>query len=49
MLSLQQRNMFKKRKSAIKSDPKKSWSGIKMEARVESKEGGLEVILVGIN
>ena len=38
--------MFRKGKSAVQGDPKKSWSGIETEAGVE-EEVGLEVSLVG--
>ena len=41
--------MFKKRKSAVEGDPKKSWSGIETEAVAEYEEVGLEVSLVGIH
>ena len=34
--------MFKKGKSAVEGDPKKSWSGIKTEAVAEYEEVGLE-------
>ena len=33
-LGLQRRNMFRKGKSAIEGDPKKSWSGIETEWEV---------------
>ena len=34
-LGLQRRYMFRKGKSAIESDPKKTWSGIEAEGGVE--------------
>ena len=34
-LGLQQRYMFRKRKSAVEGDPKKSWSWIETETGVE--------------
>ena len=34
-LGLQRRYMFRKRKSAVKGDPKKSWSGTEAETVVE--------------
>ena len=40
--------MFRKEKCAVEGDPKKSWSGIEMEAGVEQEEVGLEVSLVEI-
>ena len=48
-LGLQQRNMFRKGKSAVEGDPKKSWSRIEVEVRVKKEEVGLEVSLVGIH
>ena len=41
---LQQRYMFRKGKTVVEGDPKKSWSGIEMEAGAEQEE----VSLVGI-
>ena len=41
--------MFRKAKSAIEGDPKKSWSGIKTVAGAEYEEVGLKVSLVGIH
>ena len=41
--------MFRKGKSAVEGDPKKSWSGIETEAGAQSEEVGLEVSLVGIH
>ena len=41
--------MFRKGKSAVESDPKKSWGGIETEAGVEEEEIGMEVSLVGID
>ena len=41
--------MFRKGKSAVEGDPKKSWSGIETEAGAEKEEVGLEVSLVGIH
>ena len=42
--------MFRKGKTAVEDDTKKSWSGIKTEAgsELEEVEAGLEVSLVGI-
>ena len=42
-LGLQRRYMFRKGKSAVENDPKKSWNGI------ETEEVRLEVSLVGIH
>ena len=42
------RNKFKKGKSAVKGDTKKSWSGIETEAGVKLEEAGLAVSLGGI-
>ena len=41
--------MFKKGKSAVESDPKKSRSGIETEAGVKWEDFGLEVSLVAIH
>ena len=41
--------MFRKGKSAVIGDSKKSWSRIKTEAGAEEEEVGLEVSLVGIH
>ena len=41
--------MFRKGKSAVEGDPKKSWSWIETKAGVEQKEVGLEASLVGIH
>ena len=40
--------MFRKEKSAVVGDLKKSWSGIETETVVELEEFGLEGGLVGI-
>ena len=40
--------MFRKGRSAVEGDPKKSGSGIETEAGVEQEEVGLEISLVGI-
>ena len=40
--------MFRKRKSPVKGDPKKSWSGIETKAGVELEEVGIKISLVGI-
>ena len=48
-LGPQQQNMFRKGKSAVEDDPKKSWSWIETEAGVELEEIGMEVGLVGIH
>ena len=39
--------MFRKGKSAVESDPKKSWSGVETEVGAEQEEIGLKVSLVG--
>ena len=41
--------MFRKGKSAIEGDPKKSWSGIETKVGAEYEVIGLEVSLVGIH
>ena len=41
--------MFRKEKSAIESDPKKSWSGIETEVGVKQEEAGVKISLVGIH
>ena len=46
-LGLQRRYMFRKETSAIEGDPKKTWSGIEMEAGVDEGKIELEVSLVG--
>ena len=42
-------NMFRKQKSVVEDDTKKSWCGIEMKVGVELEEIGLEVSLVGIH
>ena len=41
--------MFRKGKSAVEGDPKKSLSGIEKDGEVEEEEMRLEVSLVGIH
>ena len=41
--------MFRKGKTAVEGDPKKSWSGIEIKAGAEKEEVGLDVSLVGIH
>ena len=41
--------MFRKRKSAVEGDPKKSCSGVETEAGAAYEEVRLEISLVGIH
>ena len=48
-LAFSEDTYLEKGKSAVESDPQKSWSEIETEAGVEQEQMGLEVSLLGIH